>query len=82
MPMISMSGVRNVFWQVVTRGCGGRSTPWKYGLSGCIPAIVNSAEGSCSAGTSDAEGSRRWSWDSKNSRKARRISSEVIGHGV
>ncbi len=80
--MISMSPVRKVFWQLVARGCGGRSTPAKYGLSGCIPAIVNSAEGSCSDGTSEAEGSRRWSWDSKNSRKVRRISSEVIGLGV
>ena len=57
--MISMSPVRNVFWQVVTRGCGGGSIPAKYALSGCIPAIVNSAEGSSADGTSDAEGSRR-----------------------
>ncbi len=65
--MISMSGVRNVGWQVTTRGCGGRSPPRKYGFSGCIPAIVNSADGSSSAGISDAEGSRRWSRASKNS---------------
>ena len=51
--MMSMSTVRNVFWQVVTRGWGGVSTPWKYGLSGCMPATVNSADGSCSAGTSE-----------------------------
>ena len=57
--MMSMSTVRNVFWQVVTRGCGGVSRPRKYGFSGCMPATVNSADGSCSAGTSEADGSRR-----------------------
>ena len=57
--MMSMSTVRNVFWQVVTRGCGGVSRPRKYGFSGCMPATVNSAEGSCSAGTNEADGSRR-----------------------
>ena len=78
--MISMSTVRNVFWQVVTRGCGGRSIPRKYGFSGCIPATVNSAEGSKSAGISDDDGSRRWSRSMKNSRKLLLISSEVIGY--
>ena len=80
--MISMSDVRNVFWQVVTRGWGGRSTPWKYGLSGTIPAMVNSTEGSYSAGIREAEGSRTWSRASKNSMNVRRISSEVIDEGV
>src|ERR1700761_1907134 len=77
--MISMSGVRNTFWHVVTRGRGWVSAPAKYGLSGCIPATVNSAEGSCSAGTSEPEGSRRWPLRSKYSRNVLRISSEVMG---
>ena len=81
-PMISMSTVRNVFWQVVTRGCGGCSRPRKYGLNGTIPATVNSTDGSCSAGISDADGSTRWSRSAKKSRKRRRISSEVTGTGV
>ena len=47
-----------------------------------MPAIVNSTDGSNSAGISDAEGSRRWSRGSKNSMKVLRISSEVISEGV
>ena len=51
-----MSGVRKHFWQEVRRWCGGFSRPWKYGLSGCMPAVVSRTDGSCSAGTSDAGG--------------------------
>ncbi len=57
--MISMSAVRKVFWQLAARACGGCSEPRKYGFSGCIPAIVNSADGSCSVGISEADGSTR-----------------------
>src|SRR3954463_3862548 len=73
-----MSGVRKHFWQLVSRLCGGFSRPWKYGLSGCMPAVVSSTDGSCSAGTSDPDGSRLWSRLSKKLRKRSRISSEVI----
>ena len=45
-PTTSMSGVRKHFWHVVSRWCGGASTPWKYGLSGCMPAVVSSTDGS------------------------------------
>ena len=31
--------------------------PEKYGLSGCMPAVVSSTDGSNVAGTSEAEGS-------------------------
>src|SRR4051812_30857909 len=73
-----MSGVRKHFWQLISRWCGGFSRPWKYGLSGCMPAVVSNTDGSCSAGTSDADGSRLWSRLSKKLRKRSRISSEVI----
>jgi hypothetical protein len=39
---------------------------------------VNNAEGSCSAGISDPDGSRLWSRATKNSVKVSRISSVVI----
>src|SRR3954471_18596303 len=77
-PTWSMSGVRKHFWQLVSRWCGGFSRPWKYGLSGCMPAVVSSTDGSCSAGTGKATGSRLWSRLSKKLRKRSRISSEVI----
>src|SRR3954470_21577103 len=77
-PTLSMSGVRKHFWQLVSRWCGGFSRPWKYGFSGCMPAVVSSTDGSCSAGTSDPDGSRLWSRLSKKLRKRSRISSEVI----
>src|SRR5688572_29374230 len=74
-----MSGVRKTFWQVTSRSCGGCSRPRKYGLSGCMPAIVSSVDVSLGGGTSDADGSLRWPLASKNSWNARRISSVVIG---
>src|SRR5579875_460027 len=76
--MISMSTVRNVFWQSTTRGLGGRSWPSRYGLNGTIPAMVNRTDGSYSAGMSDAEGTRRWPSDSKNDRYVSRISSVLM----
>jgi hypothetical protein len=39
-PTSSMSCVRNTFWHVVVRGAGGASRPRKYGICGCIPALV------------------------------------------
>ena len=65
LPTLSMSVVRKHFWTVVSRGWGGVSSPRKYGTSGCIPAVVSSTEASAEDGTSDAEGSRRWSCASK-----------------
>ena len=58
MPTSSMSGVRKHFWQLVSRWWGGVSRPVKYGLSGCMPALISSVEGS-SRGTSGAEAWRR-----------------------
>ena len=65
LPTFSMSVVRKHFWTVASRGWGGVSSPRKYGTSGCIPAVVSSTDASVAAGTSDAEGSRRWSRASK-----------------
>src|SRR5687768_5404447 len=73
--MLSMSTVRKHFWQDVSRLCGGASWPRKYGFSGCIPALMSSVDGSYAVGTSEADGSRLWSRDSKNSWNVRRISS-------
>jgi hypothetical protein len=58
-PTSSMSVVRKHFWTVVSRCAGGSSWPRKYGLSGCIPAVVRSTDGSYVAGTSEADGRRR-----------------------
>src|SRR5687767_6820598 len=72
-----MSVVRKDFWHVVSRMSGGVSLPRKYGLSGCMPAVVRSTDGSYSAGTSENDGRRLWSRSSKKLRKDSRISSEV-----
>ena len=77
LPTFSMSVERKHFWQVVRRWCGGFSCPRKYGLSGCMPAVVSSTDGSYVAGTSEPDGSRLWSRATKKSRKVLRISSEV-----
>ncbi len=45
-PTTSMSGVRKHFWTDASRWCGGASSPAKYALSGCIPAVVSSTDGS------------------------------------
>ena len=76
-PTSSMSGVRKHFCAVVVSGAGGASRPRKYGICGCIPAIVRSVERSSARGTSDAEGRRRWPFSSKKERKPSRISSDV-----
>ena len=39
-PTSSISGVRKTFWHVVVRGAGGASRPRKYGICGCMPALV------------------------------------------
>ena len=58
-PTLSMSGVRNTFWQVTSRFCGGASMPSRYGFSGCMPAMISSVEVSLGGGTSGADGMRR-----------------------
>ena len=63
-----MSGVRKHFWHDVTRSRGGFSSPRKYGLNGCMPAIVNRVDVSSGAGISDAEGMRRCPRSSKKDR--------------
>ena len=55
-----MSGVRKHFWHEVRRMYGGASRPVKYGLSGCMPALMSSVDGSL-RGIRDADGWRLWS---------------------
>jgi hypothetical protein len=76
-PTTSMSGVRKTFWTVVVRSPGGCSRPRKYGICGCIPAVVRRVERSSARGTSDADGTRRCPFDSKNERNPSRISAVV-----
>ncbi len=68
LPTSSMSGVRKHFWHEARRLPGGVSSPRKYGLKGCIPAIVSRVEVSSGAGISDADGTRRCPRSSKNDR--------------
>src|SRR4051812_9031667 len=74
-----MSTVRKHFWHDVSRWLGGFSSPRKYGLNGCIPAVVRSTDGSYEEGTSDADGMRRWPRSSKYDRYFSRISSALTG---
>ena len=67
-PTSSMSVVRKHFWTSVRRGAGGFSRPRKYGLKGCMPAVVSSTEGSWTLGTSEAEGTTLWPRSAKNER--------------
>src|SRR5947208_1954500 len=76
-PTSSMSGVRKIFWTVVTRGAGGSSSPRKKGISGCIPAEIRSVERSSARGISECEGRNSWPFDSKNARKPARSSAVV-----
>src|SRR5258708_7744367 len=71
-----MSGVRKHFCAVVVSGAGGGSRPRKYGICGCMPAVVSRVERSSARGTSDADGRRRCPFSSKNERKPSRISGE------
>src|SRR5215208_353204 len=80
-PTFSMSVVRKHFWQLVSRFAGGSSSPRKYGLNGCIPAVVRRTDGSYTEGTSDADGMRRCSRSSKKDRKRSRISEAFIARG-
>ena len=41
-----MSTVRNDFWHEVSLRDGGSSSPRKYGLNGCMPAVVSRTVGS------------------------------------
>src|ERR687883_881125 len=72
-----MSGVRKHFWTVAVVGAGGCSRPRKYGICGCIPALVSSVERSSARGISDSDGRRRWPFSSKNERKPSRSSADV-----
>src|SRR5207248_521962 len=51
-PTSSMSTVRKHFCAVVVSGAGGGSRPRKYGIWGCIPAVVSSVVWSSARGTS------------------------------
>ena len=46
MPTTSMSTVRKDFWHEVSLRDGGSSSPRKYGLKGCMPAVVSRTVGS------------------------------------
>ena len=76
-PTSSMSCVRKHFWTVTVSGAGGSSRPRKYGICGCMPAVVRSVEWSSARGISDADGTRRWPFSSKKARNASRSSGVV-----
>ena len=63
---------------MVKRGAGGVFAPEKYGLSGCIPAEMNSVDGSSGGGISGNDGKRRWPCSSKNERNPSRSSAVVF----
>src|SRR4029079_13216100 len=73
-----MSTARKQRWMDVRRGPGGCASPRKYGLNGCMPAVVSSTDWSSAEGTSEAEGTARCPRSTKKSVKLRRISSEDI----
>src|ERR687892_2301200 len=73
-----MSCVRKHFCASVVSGAGGGSRPRKYGICGCIPAVVSSVERSPARGISGHEGSRLCPFDSKNERKPSRSSALVF----
>jgi hypothetical protein len=72
-----MSGVRKHFCEVAVSSAGGSSRPRKYGICGCIPAVVSSVEWSSARGTSGHDGSRVWPFSSMNARKPSRSSADV-----
>ena len=55
-PASSMSPVRTHFWILATLFPPGCRSPSRYGTNGCIPAVVKSAVGSVSLGTSEDDG--------------------------
>src|SRR6266571_3780313 len=72
-----MSCVRKHFWTVVRSRAGGGSRPRKYGIRGCMPAVVSSVERSHAGGIKGAEGWNTWPFDSKNARNPARSSALV-----
>ena len=62
---------------VARSGAGGCSRPRKYGISGCMPALLRSVEWSQAGGTSEPDGWRLWPFDSKKERKPSRSSAVV-----
>ena len=64
-PTSSMSCVRKHFCEVVVRGAGGSSRPRKYGICGCMPALVSSVVWSSARGINGHEGSRLCPFSSK-----------------
>ena len=77
-----MSGVRKHFCTVVRRGAGGCSRPRKYGISGCIPAVVSSVDRSSARGTRGVDGRYECPFDSKKARKPARSSPELCILGL
>ena len=73
LPTFSISPVLIHFWHVVTLFLGGISWPVKNGLRGAIPELISKRLLSL-CGTSDADGSLKWSLDSKNERNFSLIS--------
>jgi len=51
-------------------------------LKGCMPSVVSRTVGSKELGTSDADGTRRCPFRSKNDRNRSRISAAFMGVGV
>src|SRR3954454_4920589 len=68
---------RTHFWTETARLYGGVSSPVKNDLNGTIPATVKSSV--LSTGITDADGTCEWARSVKNSTKARRSSSDVVG---
>src|SRR3954451_10499162 len=73
-----MSTVRKQRCTSVMRDAGGSSSPRKYGLNGCIPAVVSRTEGSWTEGTSEAEGTILCSRAAKKDRYVSRISCALM----
>src|SRR3954470_21264576 len=77
-PTTSMSTALKQRCTEVRRGAGGAAWPRKYGLKGCMPAVVSSTDWSSADGTSEADGKARCPRSTKKSVKERRISSDVF----
>ena len=76
-PTSSISTVRKHFWTEQSRLCGGASSPRKYGVICCMPAVVSNTVGSL-IGTREEDGTSRWPFDSKNETNAARTSAPVM----
>ena len=77
-----MSWVRKHFCDSVVSGAGGSSRPRKYGICGCMPAVVSRVEWSSGRGISGHEGSRLWPFSSMKERKPSLSSAEVRTPGL